>query len=1013
VITLRTEVRFRRLIKSMRLSRIPMLKSMSFVAVVILLCASAFGQQTLGSLRGQVVDEFGGLIIGATVTVTDAVGAEKTAVTDNEGRYIVTGLVPGKYMVRAIAPGFALLEDTEVAIGPGKREELKLTLSVSLEKEEVAVSSETPISTEPENNAGALVLRGADLDSLPDDPDELAAALQALAGPSAGPNGGQFFIDGFTGGRLPPKESIREIRINQNPFSAEYDRLGFGRVEILTKPGTDKFRGQAFLSFNDESLNSRNPFSTFRAPNQTRQFGGNLSGPVIAKKASFFFDIERREINDSALVNAVVLDTSIPTFPAVAFNTSIVTPQRRTTFSPRFDYQLNSSNTLVARYTYTRGSLQDAGVGGFSLPERAYDTSNTEHSFQITETAVLSSSIINETRFQYIRTRRNLEGDNTVPTVSVSEAFVGGGSQVGRSFTNDDRWELQNNTTWVKGRHSFKAGGRIRGVRTTDFSQNNFGGTFSFLSLNQYRGALLGAASPVQYFITTGDPEARVSQIDFGGYVLDDWRVRPNLTLSMGLRYETQSNIGSKLNFAPRLSFAWSPGAGGARQPKTVIRGGLGIFYDRVGENLTLQANRFNGIGLQQYLITDPTILDPIVFTPDGNITNIPSTAVLAAGLQPQTLRFLSPDMQTPYTMQVAISIERQLPYRLTLATTFISSRSLHLLRSRNINTPLPGTFFPADPNSGDYPFDNKNKYFEYESTGRLNQNQLIINVNNRLSPNFTLFATYILSKASGDTEGAGVFPSNTYDLSREYGRSSFDVRQRLIVGGSFGVPWGIRLNPFVTAFTGRPFNITSGVDNNGDTVFADRPSLAPAGADCASPLFRCTRFGNFRVVPLPGDEIIPRNFGEGPGFFAVNLRASKTIGFGTVKSSTAATAGQQAGGRGPGGDSGGRGGDGGGRGGGAGGPGGGARGGAGGALGAGSLFGGGGGNAAAEKRFNLTFSINVTNLLNQTNGETPVGNLLSPFFGQSTRTAGSFGFGGGSSSAGNRRVEAQIRFNF
>lgn len=984
------------------------LRSLFFAALLILTSSFVFAQQASGSLHGQIVDEFGGLIIGATVVVTDSSGVDKTAVTDTEGRYLISGLVPGKYRVRASAQGFTLLENTEVEIEAGKREELKITLSVALEKEDVAVSSETPVSTEPENNAGALILRGADLDALPDDPDELAAALLALAGPSAGPNGGQFFIDGFTGGRLPPKESIREIRINQNPFSAEYDRLGFGRVEILTKPGTSKFRGQAFLSFNDESLNSRNPFSTdpVRPTNQTRQFGGNISGPVIAKKASFFFDFERREIDDNSLVNAKVLDTSDPTLPVVPFNFTVLTPQRRLTLSPRFDYQLNAKNTLVARYTYTRNTTENAGAGGFSLPERAYDTSSSEHTLQLTETVILSPTIINETRLQYIRTRRDAEGDNTIPTVSVSDAFIGGGAQVGLSFTNDDRWELQNNTSWIMGRHSFRAGGRLRYVRTSDFSQANFGGTFSFLSLTQYRNALLGlpgsSASPVQYSITTGDPEASVSQLDFGGYIQDDWRFRPNLTFSMGLRYETQNNIGSNLNFAPRLSFAWSPGAGGARQPKTVVRGGFGIFYDRVNESLTLQANRYNGIELQQYLVTDPAILDPIVFTPDGNITNIPTTAQLEAALQPQNLRFLSDDIQSPYTMQVAISVERQLPHKFTVATTFISSRSLHLLRTRNINTPLPGTFSPLDPNSGVYPFDNRNKYFEFESTGRLNQNQLIVSVNNRLSPNFTLFGTYILGKADGDTEGVGVFPSNTYDLSSEYGRSSFDIRHRLFLGGSFGAPWGLRLNPFISAFTGGPFNITSGVDNNGDSIFSDRPSLAPPGADCsATQVFRCTPFGNFRIVPLPGDEIITRNYGRSPGFFGLNLRVSKSIGFGTVRASNDASGGQRGGGRQ--GGAGGRGGRSGGAGGSVG---------RSGAIGASTLF-GGNSSASVEKRYNLTFSVNMTNILNHTNGATPVGNLLSPFFGQSTRTAGSFGFGGGASSAGNRRIEAQIRFSF
>ncbi|MBV9211035.1 MAG: carboxypeptidase regulatory-like domain-containing protein, partial [Acidobacteria bacterium] len=407
-----------------------MLRSIVLGVAFVLCVASVFAQQSTGSLRGQVSDEFGGLIVGATITVVDASGKEKSVITDSDGNYVVSGLAPGKYIVRAVAPGFALFENTEVEVTAGGREQLKITLSVSLEKQEVSVASEAPVSTDPENNAGALVLRGSDLDSLPDDPDELAAALQALAGPSAGPNGGQFFIDGFTGGRLPPKESIREIRINQNPFSAEYDRLGFGRVEILTKPGTDKLRGSAFLNFTDESLNSRNPFAPNRAPFQSRQFGGNVSGPVIAKKASFFLDFERREIDDNAVVNAFILDTANPLNPAVPFSVAVVTPARRTTFSPRFDYQINTNNTLVARYTYARSSQENSGVGGFSLPSRAFDTSFTEHTVQLTETAVLSPTVVNETRFQFIHRRSNQNGDNTQPTIVVNDAFTGGGSQI-------------------------------------------------------------------------------------------------------------------------------------------------------------------------------------------------------------------------------------------------------------------------------------------------------------------------------------------------------------------------------------------------------------------------------------------------------------------------------------------------------------------------------------------------------------------------------------------------------
>ncbi len=290
-------------------------------------------------MRGQVADALGGVVVGATVTAADAAGVERTATTDEEGRYAFPSLAPGRYAVRVAAPGFTLYENLEVEVTAGRTEPLDVVLTVAIEEEVVTVTAESDVGTDPEASAGAVVLRGTDLDSLPDDPEGLAEALQALAGPAAGVDGeAQIYLDGFTGGRLPPKESIREIRINRNPFSAEFDRLGYGRVEIFTKPGTDKYRGQTFFNFNDESLNSRSPFAAVRAPFQSRRYGGNLSGPIKARKASFFFDFERSETDDNQDINAVVLDPSLAPVP---FITTVLTPQRRTTFSPRLDYQLN------------------------------------------------------------------------------------------------------------------------------------------------------------------------------------------------------------------------------------------------------------------------------------------------------------------------------------------------------------------------------------------------------------------------------------------------------------------------------------------------------------------------------------------------------------------------------------------------------------------------------------------------------------------------------------------------
>jgi Carboxypeptidase regulatory-like domain len=987
--------------------------------LIVALCAStALAQQAGGTLRGQVLDELGGAIVGATVVAVDAKGVEKTVTSNGEGLYTIGGLAPGRYTLRVNAAGFAPYENAEVDVTSGRNPQLNVTLKVTIEQTKVTVASDSAaLSTEPENNAGAVVLKGADIEALPDDPDDLAAALQALAGPSAGPNGGQIFIDGFSNGTLPPKSAIREIRINSNPFSAEYDRLGFGRIEILTKPGTDKFRGSASFNFNDNTFNSRNPFSPNRPPFQSRQYGGNLSGPISKKKASFFFDLEKRDINDDAVINATILDANLNVVP---FSQSVPTPNRRINFGPRIDYQINKNNTLVARYSYNH-STNVVGVGGFNLASREYTTARTENELQLTETAVINKTIVNETRFQFEHQVLNNNGNNSIPTIQVLDAFTSGGSQIGLASNTQNHWELTNTTSMVLGAHSLKFGARSRYVRISDFSPQNFGGTWTFsgggfsgiTSIQRYQLTLLGlqqglssaqirnnGGGTTQFSISTGNPLAAISQFDFGGFVQDDWKVRPNLTLNLGLRYENQSNISSNLNFAPRLGFAWAPGAGGQKQAKTVVRGGFGLFYDRIGENLTLNADRFNGVNQLQYIVTDNALLN--------SFPDIPSFATLNAFQQPVTIDQLAKNLQAPYTMQSVISVERQLPHNLTIATSYIHARTPHLLRTRPINAPLPGTFTPGIVNSGVRPLGNIGNVFEYESSGRFDQNQFIVNVSERLSRTATINAFYVFSKANSDTDGTGTFPANPYDLTGEYGRASSDVRHRFVMFGNFRAPWGISLNPFVIVASGTPFNITLGRDLNGDTLYTERPAFAPAGVDCTNPRYKCTALGNFDLQPVAGEQIIPRNFGSGPGSVTANLRISKTFGFGKE---TATASSRQGGNR--------RGGDGGG----ARGPGGGnvmimggggPRGGGGGGERGGGP-GGFGGGGDSSKRYNLTFSLNFQNLLNHANLGRPVGNLSSSFFGMSTSTAGGFGgFGGGpGSGAYNRRVEASVRFSF
>src|SRR5436309_6236324 len=452
------------------------------VLLVAGLSATVFAQGR-ASLRGVISDEFGASIVGATVTLTDAAGAQKTATTTADGTYSFAGLAPGKYKVRATATGFATSEDAEVDVTAAKRDPVNITLKIAAIESQVKISAETPLSTDTNNNANQQVLSGKDLDALPDDPDELAAALQALAGPSVGPSGGQIFIDGFSGSNMPPKESIREIRINQNPFSPENDQPS-ARIDILTRPGTDKLRGGLNLSFTDESLDSRNPFaisSSKRSPYQVRRFGGNLSGPIVKKKASFFLELNRNETDDNELVRATILD---PALNIVQLGEGFLVPRRNTNFGPRLDYAINSRNTLIARYNYFHSTTKNNGVGGFSLPSRGYDFASTNQNVQLTETAVINAFTVNEPRFQFSHGRSESLG-NSLPLLNVSASFNGcltsaACSGVGHTINENRRWELNNFTQIQKGMHTFKFGGRIRGVKIDDISPNNFGGQWVF-----------------------------------------------------------------------------------------------------------------------------------------------------------------------------------------------------------------------------------------------------------------------------------------------------------------------------------------------------------------------------------------------------------------------------------------------------------------------------------------------------------------------------------------------------
>ena len=963
------------------------------IAILIMLIASAVAQAPTATLRGQVTDPSGAVVTNATVSIVVNGVPTHSAATNHSGIYEIGNLAPGKYTITANAQGFATFAQTDVEVAAGQTAQLNIALEISVQKEKVNVEEETSqVDVNPASNASALVLSGKDLEALPDDPDELQQDLEALAGPSAGPNGGQIYIDGFTAGQLPPKESIREIRINQNPFSAEYDRLGYGRIEIFTKPGTDKLHGQVSVMGNSSGLNARNPYLNADSvqPYHSEIYMGNVGGP-INKKASFFFDFQRRNINEVAVVNATVLDSSLQQTP---FNASVSNPRTRTNLSPRPDYQLTPNNSLTARYQYFHNTEDNDGVGQFSLPSTGYNSSSSEHTVQISDTQILGTKAVNETRFQYLRENEQQNPLNMSPTIVVPAYFTGGGSSGGVQTDHTEHYEFQNYTSLSRGKHFLKFGGRVRIAHDVSLSSDGFNGTYSFPDLATYQTAateLANGATQVaganQFTISAtasgAVPTVDATVVDAGLYVQDDFRVRPNLTLSYGLRFETQNAIHDHGDFAPRIGFAWGIGGGGKNTAKTVLRAGYGLFYDRFGEGLVLNANRLNGVTEQQYVVPDPV-----------TFPQIPDLSTLTP--QTQTIYQIAPNLHAPYVMQAAVSLERQLTKSANVSLSYLNSRGVHQLVSLNINAPTPGT--PGS--SGPKPFPDQGPIYQYTSEGAFRQNQLIANFNIRAGTKLSLFGNYSLNYANSDTSGASSFPTNPYDLAADYGRASFDTHHRLFVGGSIGLPYGFRFSPFMIVSSGSPYNVTVSQDLNGDSVINERPAFSNLTGACASPTAAC-----HYSLPAGLYTPIPINHLTGPAHFTLNLRLAKTFGFGPEKGGKPADGGPGPGGP-PGGLGGGRG------------PGGG--GGGFGRGGGGGLFGPG---AVSNRRYSLTFSINARNVLNHVNPANPIGNLgacpETPEGGCDASAAVNFGhsiaLAGGpfSGAAANRKIELQATFSF
>lgn len=918
--------------------------------------AAATASGTVGTLSGSVSDPSGARIPYAVVHVEGA-SVRRDATTDATGHFSIS-LPQGTYAVTVAAHGFRPFRKDVVLTERHDHAIVDAQLSIETEAEEITVPLEDDEdSMSGDDNKSALVFKGDQLNTFSDDDSMFQHEIEALAGSNT-LHPPEILVDGFSNGRFPPKSAIREIRINRNPYSAAYDNYGVGRVEVFTRPGTEKLHGAFDTAGTENVLNARNPYTPTEPPYYTLNLDGNLSG-AINRRTSFFVSGVFNDLQDNAIVDAIDPVLLTPLSEAVA------APQLTQTYSVRLDRQATMNNTLMGRYEFNRVSMTNSGVGLLVLPSEGLNVVTDTQTLQLTDTQIIGYKTISEAHFQYLRTRQEQRPGSTQATVLVEGVFNGGGSEAQALSDNRDQYEFQELLNTAHGTHYMRFGGRYRLLRDANFETANYNGQFIFPDLATYRLALSGetpaqifanGGGATQYNLTGGDPNAVVLTGDLGVFAEDEWKLRKNFTLDYGFRFESQTAVPDHADPGPRAGFAWAIRGRKKPVPIVMLRGGGGIFYDRfAAANILTAIRQQSGTRQPEYFVENPDFYQQYL--------NAPPPVSLLGSLAP-TIYNINPHLRTEYGIIAGVTAERSLGKYGSVSAAFIEVRGDHQYLSRNINAPLPGTYHPADPNSGVRPFGGTQNIYQFDSGGIDKAQVFSVSSQTAFGKKVTAFSLYVYSRTNTNAANASSFPSNSYNLAQDYGRAP-QPTQQFFTGGSVQLPFGVSGDVFISTQGGIPFNITTGTDLNGDTIYNDRPAFA-TNTTANSAIYK-TRFGTFDANPQPGEKIIPINYGNSPNLAFVELDLNRSFKFGPRQGVPTAGAGAK-GPKTP--------------------------------------------TARPDPPYTLKFEVEADNVFNHVNAGTPVGVLSSPLFGQSISLNPTFSAGNTNASS-NRTITLSCKFSF
>jgi hypothetical protein len=742
-----------------------------------------------------VVDATGAVLPGATVVVTAIDGPGKdttsTATASDQGLATVGALAPGRYAIKAEYSGFEPGELKDIRLRAGDNKQV-VTLALSRVEQTVTVERDAQ-SAAADPNGGSLTtqLTQEEIAALSDDPNELAQQLMDLAGGNA-----VIKIDSFIGGALPPKAFIKSIRIMRDTFPAENHSAENDGIDIITQAGVGVIRGGLSTRVRDSVMSGRNPFVDLKAPERTQNYDGNLGGTIVPNKSSFslFFGGRRQ------------YDTPVATYTTAAGKQSALLgrrPNNGWNVRGMVDYSLTKDQTLRVQYAQNGSSRSNLGIGGFDLAERAYSNESSSQELRLQEAGPIG-------RRSYINTRLELNWNRSAsisqleaPTIRVLDGVTTGGAQV-RGGSRQKDFELASDLAYIRGIHSIRTGIQLEGRHARADDASNYLGTFVFSSTADFL-----AGKPRNYTRRIGDPLITYSHLQAGVYVQDDVKVRSNLTFSPGLRYEAQTHVHDLSGFAPRLGLTWAPGQDG----KTTVRTSAGVFYNWLGAGTYAQTLRVNGFRQQEINIVNPTYPD------------VGGAAVFSA-----SNKYVLGDLKMERWYRFSVAVDRTLTPKVRVSMTYAVGRFGNQLRGSNLNAPVNGV--RPDPLFANVILvvpDASSRNYDLIPDININFAGGIRNATQaRWNPRRTVIRfNYRYHRGYNNSDGAFSVPP-TGSLADQWAPASGDTIHRMRGSVSTQALRNLNAQVSVDANSGSPYTITTGFDDNGDSIFNDRPPLTP-----------------------------------------------------------------------------------------------------------------------------------------------------------------------------------------